>query len=29
MRKLILMVQLSIDGYMSEKDGNTDWMIYS
>ena len=29
MRKLILMVQLSIDGYMSEKNGNTDWMIYS
>lgn len=27
MRKLILVVQLSIDGYMSEKDGNTDWMI--
>jgi dihydrofolate reductase len=29
MRKLILMVQLSVDGFMSEKDGNTDWMIYS
>jgi len=29
MRKLILMVQLSVDGYMSEKDGNTDWMVYN
>jgi dihydrofolate reductase len=29
MRKLILMVQLSVDGYMSEKDGNTNWMVYN
>lgn len=29
MRKLILMIQVSVDGYMSEKNGNTDWMVYS
>lgn len=29
MRKLILEVQLSIDGFIAGSDGNTDWMIWN
>jgi dihydrofolate reductase len=28
MRKLIVMLQLSIDGYMADAKGSTDWMVY-
>jgi dihydrofolate reductase len=29
MRKLKLQVQISIDGYIADKDGKTDWMIWN
>jgi dihydrofolate reductase len=29
MRKLVLMVQLSVDGYMADENGSTDWMVFS
>ncbi|HEY3429869.1 MAG TPA: dihydrofolate reductase family protein [Cyclobacteriaceae bacterium] len=29
MRKLILEVQLSIDGFIAETNGNTDWMVWN
>ena len=29
MRKLILQVQMSVDGYMADKNGNTDWMVWN
>ncbi|WP_276373760.1 dihydrofolate reductase family protein [Chryseolinea sp. H1M3-3] len=29
MRKLVLEVQISIDGYIAETDGKTDWMIWN
>jgi dihydrofolate reductase len=29
MRKIILEVQVSIDGYIAESNGNTDWMIWN
>jgi hypothetical protein len=27
MRKLLLQVQISIDGYVADNSGNTDWMV--
>jgi len=29
MRKLLLQVQMSVDGYMADKNGNTDWMVWN
>ena len=29
MRKLILQVQMSVDGYMADINGNTDWMVWN
>lgn len=29
MRKLTLEVQMSVDGYIAEKNGNTDWMVWN
>jgi len=29
MRKLILMAQLSLDGYIADKTGNSDWLIFN
>lgn len=29
MRKLLLQVQMSVDGYMADTQGNTDWMVWN
>jgi dihydrofolate reductase len=29
MRKLLLQVQMSVDGYIADKNGNTDWMVWN
>ncbi|GET26005.1 hypothetical protein [Prolixibacter sp. NT017] len=29
MRKLILEMQMSVDGFVAEVDGNTDWMLWN
>ncbi len=29
MRKLLLQVQMSVDGYMADVHGNTDWMVWN
>jgi dihydrofolate reductase len=29
MRKLILQVQMSVDGFIADKDGKTDWMVWN
>lgn len=29
MRKLILQVQISVDGFIAETNGETDWMVWN